>query len=256
MRFLLVFYLFMLALLASPMAAGDITVEEIVSGVYERDSLMHSQISDLTMTAESYARKLTGDGDIKEEKKFIKKYYFKRPNFKVELLEYYLEDEKQDDRALEEEIEKANDRRKKKRMRDASIDPLKLFGPEHRGDYDFELIGIEVRDEVECYHLFADCKLEDDKLLEGDFWFSTNGFNPVFTEFHPSKMPSKIKVLDMKRGYGPVGEWWLPQYFSLRGSGKVLIFIKFNFAVEEFYSNFVINSGLDDSFFKEEEDED
>ncbi len=246
-----------IVLLALPVSGQDLTVDEIINNVYERDSQMHEAITDLTMTAESFARKLSGDGDIKEEKKFIKTYYFKRSDFKIEFLEFYLDGIKQDDKALAEQIEDAKDRRKKGRVRDASIDPLTVFGPDKRADYDFTLIGVETKEGVECYHVLAACNLENDKMLEGDFWFTTDGFNPVHIEFRPSKMPSKIKKLDMKRTYAEaVNGWWLPKKFYLRGNGKVMIFIKFNFAVEEYYSGYKINSGLDSEFFKELEDED
>lgn len=242
---------------ASISSAQNATIDDIVEGVYLRDSAKHAVITDLTMEAESYSRKLSGDGKVKEEKKFLKTYYFKRPLFKVVFHEYFLDGEKQSEKKLEDQIKDAKKRREKGRTRDATIDPLKLFYPDARGDYDFELVGIEQKEGVECYHITADCRLEDDKLLEGEFWFTTAGFNPVYVEFHPAKMPSVIKQLDMKRTYQEVVDgWWLPKHFYLRGRGKVMIFIKFNFAVEEFYSDYKINTGLDDSFFKEAEDED
>lgn len=244
-------------LMAGVACAQDATADEIVQGAYERDSAMHAAISDLTMTAESYSRKLSGDGEVKEEKKFLKTYYFMRPLFKVDFHEYILDGVKQDEKKLDEQIKEAKERRKKGRTRDATIDPLKLFYPDARGDYTFELIGVEQKEGVSCYHIIADCQLEDDKLLEGEFWFTTEGFNPVHAEFHPAKMPSAIKRLNMKRTYAKaVDGWWLPKYFYLRGNGKVMIFIKFNFEVEEYYADYKINSGLDDSFFKEAEDED
>lgn len=244
-------------LIIGGVSAQDATVDEIVQGVYARDSAKRAAVSDLTMTAESYSRKLSGDGEVKEEKKFLKTYYFKPPQFKVEFHEYVLDGETQDKEKLREQIKEAKERREKGRTRDAAIEPLTMFHPDARGNYDFELIGVEDKEGVNCYHITADCRLEEDTLFEGDFWFTTDGFNPVHAEFHPAKMPSKIKQLDMKRTYKEaVDGWWLPEYFYLRGRGKVLIFIKFNFEVEEYYADYEINSGLDDSFFKEIEDED
>ncbi|MEE9442537.1 MAG: hypothetical protein V3V99_07705 [candidate division Zixibacteria bacterium] len=42
----------------------------------------------------------------------------------------------------------------------------------------------------------------------------------------------------------------------LRGRGKVMIFIKFNFEVEEFYFDYKINTGLTDNIFGEANNED
>ena len=117
--------------------------------------------------------------------------------------------------------------------------------------------GVEVKHGCVAYHIVAECLTEDENLYEGDFWFEANWLNMVHAEFRPAKMPSKIKQLDMVKSFAPVEHgYWLPVGFSLRGRGKVMIFIKFNFAVEERYSKHKINVGLTDEFFAEDDDED
>jgi hypothetical protein len=234
----------------------QLDIEEVIAGACERDSIRRAEVGDLTMLAESYSRKLTGDGEVKEEKKFFKNYYFKDSLFKVEFLEYYLEDELQDEKELEKQIAEAIERRKKGRSRDASINPIEPFYPENRQHYRFSMPGIEKQHGCICYHIVAECLVEDENLFEGDYWFEVNWLNLAHTEFRPAKMPSKIKQMDMTMSYAPVEEgYWLPVGFHLRGRGKVLVFIKFNFEVEEKYSKHKINVGLADDFFAEDNNE-
>ena len=241
-----------LLIVAAAASTHGATIDEIVTMAYTADSTKHAQISDLTMMVESYTRKLDGDDKVKEEKRFLKKYYYRDSRFHEQLLEYYLENERQDQKALEDQIKDNNERRKKGRMRDASIDPMKLFYPDRRGDYDFALIGDETREGYDCWHITADCNVEDENMMEGDFWIEKQGGNVAYCDFHPAKMPSKIKNLDMQRQFIPTESgFWLPTYFHLKGNGKVMIFIKFNFEVEEYYQDYDINTGFDDAIFEE-----
>jgi hypothetical protein len=235
---------------------NDLDIEEVITGAYTRDSLTRSEIGVMMMEAESYSRSLKGDGEVKEEKKFLKNYYIKDTLIKAEFLEYYLDSELQDEKELQKQIKEARERREKGRNRDASINPMTPFYPENREHYLFSMPGVEKQHGCICYHVKAECQIEDEDLLEGDFWFEVNDLNLVHAEFHPAKMPSKIKQLDMKKSYAPVEYgYWLPVGFHLRGRGKVMIFIKFNFEVEERYSKHKINVEVPDDFFVEESDE-
>jgi hypothetical protein len=232
-------------------------IEEVIDGACQRDSIKRAEVTDMTMRAESYSRKLTGDGKVKEEKKFFKEYFYKDTLFKVEFLEYYLENELQSKKKLQEQIEEADKRRKQGRSRDASVNPMEPFYPQNRQHYRFSMPGIEKQHGCICYHITVVSLVEDEDLFEGDYWFETNWLNLVHAEFRPARMPSKIKQLDMTMSYAPVEEgYWLPVGFHLLGRGKVLILIKFNFEVEEKYSQHKVNVGLTDDFFAEDSDED
>ena len=227
-------------------------IDSIITGACERDSITRAEIGAMTMNAESYSRKLGGDGAVKEEKKFLKSYAFKGKLFKEEFREYYLDGKLQDESELKKQVAESNERRRKGRSRDASINPMEPFYPENRGKYVFTLTGKELQHGCVSYHIVADCLVEDENLYEGDFWFEVNWLNLVHAEFHPAKMPTTIKMLDMTKSYGPVEYgYWLPVGFHLRGKGQAMLFIKFNFEVEERYSGHKIHVGLTDDFFTE-----
>jgi hypothetical protein len=247
---LLVFY-------GAALANETLDIEDVIEGAYLRDSANRAAMIDFTVKAESFSRKLSGDREVKEEKKFLKTYYIKDTLLKIEYREYYKDGELQEEKELEGQIKEAEERRKKGRSGDPSINPMNMFYPDKRGDYIFSMPGVEKKEGHTCYHVVVDCMKEDDKLYEGDYWFETEGLQLVYTEFQPAKMPSKIKVMEMKMSFNAVDDkYWLPTQYYMFGKGQVMIFIKFNFEVEEKYIDYTINSGLQDSFFEETEDED
>jgi len=241
----------------NPLMAQDLELEDVIDGAMRRDSITRAEVGAMKADVESYVRSLEGDGEVKEEKKFIKTYYYKDSLFKVEFHEYYKDGEQQSEKDMRKEAEKAAERRAEGSNRDASVDPRQPFYPENRQHYAFTMPGIEMQHGCVCYHVEADCLMEDEDFLEGDYWFEINDLNLVHAEFRPAKMPSKIKQMDMTKSYAPLEHgYWLPVGFYLRGRGQALIFFKFNFEVQEIYSLYKINLGLDDDFFKEDGDED
>jgi hypothetical protein len=231
-----------------------LSLEQVVDSVYKRDSITRAEVGDMVMDAESYSRKLSSDGAVKEEKKFFKTYYFKGPLVKTVFHEFYLDGVRQDDKALQEQIKDDAERRRKGRARDASVDPLLPFHPENRSQYAFTLVSVEQKHGCICYHVTADCLIDDESKFEGDYWIETKWLNLVHAEFHPADLPTGLKSLELQKSYAPVEHgYWLPIGLQVRGKGQVLLFIKFNFAVEELYSKHKINTGLTDDFFKEAE---
>ena len=244
------------AMTAPPARSQTMETETIVDGVYLRDSTQRAQIKDLSMAVESYVRKLAGDGAVKEEKRFLKTDYFKDTLFRVDFHEFYLDGVRQDSAALTKQARADADRRRKGRSRDANINPTEVFYPRNRSNYEFTLKGTETREGRLCYHIGADCLVAKDSLLEGEYWFETEGMNLVYTEFHPAKLSGPLKQLDMQMWYAPGPEgYWLPMKFHLFGGGRAMLVIKFNFEVAERYFDHRVNTGLTDSFFKETTDE-
>ena len=231
-------------------------LEEVIPGVYVRDSITRAEIGVMSMDVESYVRSLKGDGEVKEEKQYARKYFIQDTLLKIEFINYYKDGVLQDEEELQKQIKAERDRRKQGRNRDASVNPLQPFFPQNRQYYAFSMPGIERQHGCVCYHVVADCLVDNEDMLEGDYWIEVNHLNLVHAEFRPARMPSKIQQLDMTKSYAPVEYgYWLPVGFHLIGRGKVLIFIKFNFEVEEKYLRHKIHVEVADDFFVEDDDE-
>jgi hypothetical protein len=237
-------------------------IDNIVAGIYVRDSVVDDAITDMSMTALVYSRKLDGDGSIKEEDRFYKTYYFKDSLYKVDYAEYVLpgsdvtpDEEAKLQKKAAERAKEARKRRKKGRARDANIDALRPFAPGVRSYYRYALVGIEELDGLPCYHVTAQTDSQDVTFYVGDWWFETESLNPVYARFTSSKLPSKMSIFDMEMNWMPTSTgYWLPGRFYVHGKGQVLILIKFHFEGEEIFSDYKINQGYPDSFFREEED--
>ena len=186
------------------------------------------------MTVESYSRKLTADGEVKEEKRFLKTDYIKDTLFRVHFQQFFLDGVRQDDAALLKEARAHADRRRQGRSRDANINPADVFYPSKRSNYEFTFKGVETREGRACYHLIADCLVKDDSLIEGEYWFETEGLNLVYVGV-PSGQTSRpaqtARHADVVRPrptrYVVAGQ------VPLFGRGKVMLLIKFNFEVDE-----------------------
>jgi len=253
----------MLVMVALLLAVGavcgqtQLDIEQVIAQACRRDSLNRADVHDLVMSAESYGRTLRGDGTIKEEKLFFKTYYFKDSLFRTEFHQYYLNGQLQGAEELQKQVKEDEKRRKEDHNRDASVIPVELFYPRNRQHYIYSMPGIEVRQGYTCYHVKAECLEESENLLEGDFWFEVDDFNLVEADFHPARLPTTIRKLNMTMVYGPaVTGYWLPMSFCLEGRGKALLVIKFNFEVEEKYTRHKINVGLTDDYFSEDANED
>ncbi len=243
-----------LCLCAVPVSAQDLDINQIVDKIYARDSITKTNLDDLTIMAETFSRKLSKEGEVKEEKRFVKKYLFKDTLFAAQFLEFYIDDEIQDEKAIKKE---KKEMRKKGRFRNAARNALLPFYPKSRENYNYEFLGIEVMNGFRCYHVLADCDKKDKNLIEGDYWFETDGFNLVYCEFRPAKNPWPIKEIEMKQSriLTETG-YWFPDHFIIKGYGKVLFLKKFYFEGEEFYFDYQINTGLTDDLFREADNED
>jgi|WetSurMetagenome_2_1015567.scaffolds.fasta_scaffold369922_2 hypothetical protein len=241
---------------AGPVAAQGLTLDQIVDGAYHRDSTDRANIVDWKATSETFSRRLNDDSTVKEEKKFLKTYFIKDSLCAEQFQEYYLDGKKQDEKSLESEARDSAKARRKGRSRDLSANPIKPFYPNLRREYDFTLAGSETKDGYACYHVGATGKIKDQNRIDGDFWFETDSLRLVQADFHPSKLPTAIKYLNMTMIYAPTSQGnWLPARFHLSGFGRVLLFIKFRFSVDETYSNHAVNIGLTDEIFREKNNE-
>jgi len=88
---------------AVSVSAQDMEINRLIDEVYSRDSIYRADLNDLTIMAETFSRKLSKQGEVKEEKRFVKKYLFKDSLFIAQFLEFYIDDEIQDEKAIEKE---------------------------------------------------------------------------------------------------------------------------------------------------------
>ena len=249
-------------------ANADSTLSGIVDRLLASEARQSEKISDVRMDSELLERRLKGNDEIKEEKRFIKKIYFhKIPDSarKMEVyeryLEYYKDGEKQSAAELADVVREKIKKLKKGRGDDKARLVTDVFLPENAEFYSLSYEGIvdSAVDNYTCYIIKVRAKKNKDDMKErinAEFYIDTASARPVFVTFRPAKfkgnMMFKFKKLEMSlefKEYQP--DVWMPVRFHLRGKAKAALFFGVDFEADETFSNPQFNTGVKDIPFAE-----
>jgi len=236
--------------------------EALIERILLMEKKQRDAINDLVLDAE-YVEGEEKDGEFREKTRFIKKIYVRYlPDtalFHEEYLEYYRDGDLQSDKDRDKEAEKRKENKRKRNTKDISFSMLDPFYSDNRQHYEIAYEGV-TEDPVEgyvCHHFTVASLEEDSDRINGDFYFEAESFNLVRVEFAPAKLVRKtlFKMYEMNMSitYGPTEEnIWLPRQFDIFGKGKAMFFIGVKFAGTEYYRNPIINGGIDEKIFEEE----
>jgi len=233
--------------------------EALIERILAVDSTQRAQRSDVIFDAELLEGEMKKDG-FKQKERLLKKVYIKYlPDtalFREDFLEYYKDGELQSKKDLEKKGRKKEEEKRKRKARNAAFPVIEPFYPENRHLHKIEYEGL-AKNHIENYicHEFKVTAIEEsDSLINGTYYFEADGFNLVRVDFSPAKLPRgmmfKLKKLDMTAIYAPTPNGiWLPSEFRLVGKGKAAFFFGVNIAFQEYYTNPIVNPGLDDDPF-------
>lgn len=238
---------------------NGIDPEALIERILSVDSAQKTLRSDVIFDAELLEGEMK-KGSFVQKERLLKKIYIKyladTALFREDYLEYYKDGELQSKKNLEKKGRKKEEEKRKRKARNASFPVITPFYPENRDLHTIEYMGVAGRhiEDYICHEFQVTAKEENDSLINGTFYFEADDFNLVRVDFSPAKLPSgmmfKLKQLDMTAIYAPTsGGIWLPSEFRLTGKGKAAIFFGVNIAFREYYSNPIVNPGLDDEPF-------
>ena len=251
-----------LAVLCPAENHNGIDPDAIIERIVTLEKRQMENIKYITYDAEYVEGEDNAEGIFKEKVRFIKKVYVKYlPDTSLiheEYIEYYKEGELQDEKKLESEAKDRIEKKKKRKAKDISFSMLEPFYPENRKLYDISYNGItdEIIENYTCFHFKVNALEESDSLINGDFYFDTETFNPVKVDFTPAKLTKKfmfkLKEMAMSVLYEPSGidDLWLPVRFDISGKGKAMFFIGVKFSGMEYYRNPVINDSTVEKYFE------
>lgn len=261
MRKVIFLFLFPVLISAAAASAQDNGIDP--SAIIERIIAVEKKQSEAVQTVTFDAEYIEGeikDEGFKEKVRFLKKVYIKYETdtalFNEEYLEYYKEGELQSQEKLEKEVNERDKKKKKRKAKDISYSMLAPFYEENSEFYDIVYRGTttEIDENYTCHHFKVTAKEEEDKYINGDFYFDSESFNPVRVDFSPAKLTKKtmfkMKELKMTILYAAAENgFWFPSQFDVSGKGKAMFFIGVKFAGTEYYRNPVVNSpGVDEKF--------
>jgi len=263
-------YTLLLVVVSSSSVAAQqdsgIDPEALIERMLAVDRQQSEQLKDVVFDAEYIEGEDKGDEGFKEEVRFVKKvsikYFEDTAWYHEEYLEYYKDGELKSEKDLLKQAAERKEKKRKRKTRDISYSMLKPFYPEQRELYNLEYLGVssERIEEHVCHHFRVDALEEIDSLIRGDFYFEAETFHLVQADFSPAKLVKKtmfkLKELNMSITYAPSDEnIWLPTRFDFAGKGKAALFFGVDFSGTEYYSNPVVNGGIETSVFEGEHDE-
>jgi len=261
----LAWYLTVVGILFSPTRAqtvNGIDPEALIQRILSVDQRQRQQIENVVYDAE-YIEGEEKDGVFREKVRFVKQIYVKYlPDtalYHEDYLEYYKDGKPKSDKDRDKEAKSRRENKRKRKSKDVSFSMLEPFQPENRQNYDIEYVGV-TEDMIEgyiCHNFHVVAVEEAEDLINGEYYFDAESFNLVRVDFAPAKLVRKtffkLKEMNMTIVYAPTEEgYWLPRQFDIEGKGKAMFFIGVKFAGTEYYRNPVINSGIDDQIFEEE----
>ena len=236
-------------------------IERILAVYHEQ----RASLEDVTFDATFIEGKMEDKEGFVEKERFDKKIYIKyladTAWYHEEYLAYVKEGEVQEEKDLRKAAKERLEKKEKRKAYDISYPMLKPFFADERQFYDIRYDGVaaEVIEDQVCHKFIVTAKEKLEGMIEGSFFFEAESFHLLRVDFKPAKLVKKtmfkLNQLDMSLLYGEtVDGLWLPQRFEVNGKGKAALFIGVSFAGREYYRNAVINSGLPDSLFQTEAD--
>lgn len=241
---------------------NGIDPEAIIDRIVTLERRQMADVKYITYDAEYVEGENNDEGIFKEKVRLIKKIYVKYLSdtslIHEEYIEFYKDGKLQDENKLKKEAKDRIEKKQKRKTRDVSFSMIEPFYPENRDLYEITYAGIE-KDNIEgytCYHFKVIALEEDEQLINGDFYFDTETFNPVKIDFSPAKLVKKMmfKMNEMKMSvtYGPADNfYWLPIRFDITGKGKAMFLIGVKFSGTEYYHNPVINDPDAEKYFED-----
>jgi len=246
--------------LSAAQTGNGIDPEALIGQILMVEQDQSDAIRDLVFDAE-YVEGEEKDGEFVEKVRFTKKVYVRyladTALFHEEYLEYYKDGELQSDKERDKQAEERIEKKRKRNARDISFSMLQPFTPQWRDLYEISYEGVvdERGEGAVCHHFKVTALEKVDSLINGDFYFDAESFHLVRVDFSPAKLVKKamfkLNDLSMSIAYAETADgYWLPRQFDVEGKGKAMFFIGVKFAGTEYYSNPVINGGIDDELFE------
>jgi hypothetical protein len=247
----LVVILALMLLYPQPGRAGNPTLQTIIAGLQRTDAAREASIQDMVYTAET--RVLEWDDasrtTVKSETLSLRRIYVGEPDqIHNEYLSMTVDGRKLSDKEMERELAK---QRRRGRSSDAE-EYQSPFKPEAAEQYQFDLKGEGIYEGQTVWLVDFNPKEARENLFSGTAYISQNGYQPVYVEMAPAVLPGALKELSMSIRFAPVEEYWLPSEFSMDIRVQIsflVTLVERTFSIEDRYSDYRLNTGLEDEFF-------
>ena len=245
--------------------ASGIDPEALIQQILQVDADQHARLHDAVFDAEYVEGETKGDGRFEEKIRFMKrisiKYLPDTAWFHEQYVQYYDKGKLKSDEDCRKAAKERLEKKKRRGAMDISYPMVRPFTPRHRPLYTITYQGIasDKIGEYTCHQFNVTANDPADSLINGDYYFESDGFHLVRVDFSPSKLVkrSMFKMNEMKMSltFGPsVESFWLPQTFQIQMRAKAMWVIGIKVSGTEEYRNAQVNTGVDDKLFEVTDD--
>jgi hypothetical protein len=132
---------------------------------------------------------------------------------------------------------------------------LSPFSSEAAGLYDFRFLGESSFEGLPAWRIDFVPKKSDQTRFRGTALVARSDYEPLYVEMAPSELPGVLEELSMSIRFAPVEGYSLPAHFLMEMRIKVSVLVTLAdriLTIEDRYSDYRLNPGLDDSLFAQE----
>ena len=225
----------------------DPTIQEIISKAEMRQQAIKDSIRDAIYTGKAMYKELDKNGSIKKDVVINRRVYIKQDGKRHEEYISMFVDGKE---LTKKEIEKE---RKEWQKKNGSNETKMPLSKEAKRDYEYELIGNSIFNGVPVWIIEFTSKKKEDGYINGKGYIHKDKYDIIHAEFTPAKMSSVIRDMSMSLSYCEVQGYWLPSKFEMDMKVNVKFVLSMYYKqikVEDVYTQYKINCGLQDSLFE------
>ncbi len=225
----------------------EIDMDYIFEQVCLQQAKTDSFIKDVIYIGNSIYDELNKKGEVNKKVITERRIYRKGDD---KYYEEYISMSIDDKELTEEEMNKRNLEAEKKSFSASSPLTEKVLDY-----YTFSFVDIDTLNNILVWIIEFQANEKKEEYINGIVFVSQEHFSVIRMEFAPAKNPSMVKEMSIIVNYNEIDGYWLPVHVLVDVRASLLWVFNKHIKIEDNYSDYQINTGLEDSFFEEKESE-
>jgi hypothetical protein len=227
------------------------TVETILREVQRTEEAREAGIRDMLYTAETQVIEWEDASrrTVKSETLSVRRVYVHEPDkIRNEYLSMTIDGRELSQKEIRRELAK----QQRGGRRNGNGEFQSPFSAEAAPLYNFEIKGMELFEEQAVWVVEFTPKQAEENLFSGSAYISQEDYQPVYVEMAPAVLPRVLEEFSMKIRFAAVEGYRLPSVFSMDMRVRVSFLVTLadrTLSIEDYYSDYRLNVGLDDDIF-------
>jgi len=226
-------------------------VHNILNDIVKKAEIQYQKtmnnVSDATFMGKILYKEMDKHGNIKKDAIINRRIYMKSTGKRYEkYLDMVVNGKKLSQKEMEEEIDNW---KKGSKMSETKMP----FAKETKSDYSYNLISDTTLNGLPAWIIGFTAKQKKDGYIDGKAYILKSSYGLARIEFTPSKKSSVIDDMELSLSYSEIQGYWLPVKFEMDMKINVKFVLSMyqkHIKIEDIYSQYKLNTGLQDSLFE------